>query len=281
MLGGAKNWGYQLRLIDFAQVAASPLDLIVIDHAVSAERRFVRQFTRDEIAAVKRKPDDRHRIVLAYMSIGEAERYRFYWDQAWYRPDGKPSWLGAMNPEWDGNYRVRFWDPRWQALILEGEESYLGRIRAAGFDGIYLDRADVFQELLPEKPDAEREIVAFLCRIADAARRDDPHFVVVMQNAEELLRHRTVIGAIDAIAKEDLYYGINHDQKPNAPGTVLSTLKDLEIARRHGRRVLVVEYLSDAKTIARARRRSEAAGFLFHATTRDLGVLSLSPSDDR
>ena len=31
-----------------------------------------------------------------------------------------------------------------------------------------------------------------------------------MQNAEELLKHASVRIGIDAIAKEDLYYGVDH-----------------------------------------------------------------------
>jgi endo-alpha-1,4-polygalactosaminidase (GH114 family) len=45
-------------------MGASSFDVVVIDHACSPGRR----------------------IVDAHMSIGRAERERFYWDQAWYDP---------------------------------------------------------------------------------------------------------------------------------------------------------------------------------------------------
>ena len=44
-------------------------------------------------------------MVLAYLSIGEAEDYRGYWDPSWVDASGvpipgvAPAWLGAENPE--------------------------------------------------------------------------------------------------------------------------------------------------------------------------------------
>ena len=275
-LDGVRSWGYQLRLLRFPEIAASPLDLVVIDHALSAGRRFVHQFAPELIDLAKKKPDGGHRLVLAYLSIGEAERYRFYWDQAWYEPTKKPAWLGALNLEWEGNYLARFWHPDWQRIILDGPDSYLGRIKAAGFDGIYLDRADVYSDWAKEKPDAEALMATFIQRLATAARKDDPKFLIIMQNAEELVRRKPVLDAIDGIAKEDLYYGIDHQANRNDRGNVDSSLAALRQAKRAGRRILVVEYLDEPAKIQDARRRAGAEGFVIHFTGRDLGDLSLA-----
>ena len=61
-------------------------------------------FTSSEIAQIKNKANGGKRLVLAYMSIGEAEDYRYYWQKDWER--NKPSWLDAENPDWPGNYKV-------------------------------------------------------------------------------------------------------------------------------------------------------------------------------
>lgn len=82
-------------------------------------------------------------MVIAYMSIGEAENYRFYWKQDW--KTGSPSWLREENPEWPGNYAVRYWHPDWKKIIYGNSDAYLDRILAAGFDGVYLDKIDVFE----------------------------------------------------------------------------------------------------------------------------------------
>lgn len=276
-IASARRWAYQLRLIDPNQIRASPFDLVVIDHAISAFRRFVRQFTPEEIATLRQRPDGSTRIALSYMSIGEAERYRFYWQQAWYDAARKPGWLGDLNPQWEGNYVVRYWDPAWQALIFGSPEAYVERIIAQGFDGVYLDRADVFLEFQKKVPDAEARMVDFLTRLIAHARDLKPDFLVVMQNAEELLRHASLRRAIDAIAKEDLYYGIDHSEARNSADTIDWSVRQLQLLRRTGRPVFVVEYLTDPGKAADSARLAERHGFRLHITSRDLGQLTLEP----
>ena len=77
------------------------------------------------------------------MSIGEAEDYRFYWDDSW--STGDPVWLDRENPNWAGNFKVRYWEDEWQEIVLSGANSYLGGILSAGFDGVYLDIIDGFE----------------------------------------------------------------------------------------------------------------------------------------
>ena len=281
VLAGVKSWGYQLRLIRFAEVTASPLDLVVIDHALSAGRRFIHEFSPEQIAQAKVKPDGSRRIVLAYLSVGEAERYRFYWHQDWYDASKQPSWLAAMNTVWDGNYLVRFWEPDWQRLIFGSPDSYLQRIKTAGFDGIYIDRADAFSEWTKIFPGAEKAMVSFISNLAQSARANDPGFLVFMQNAEELVPHKAILDAIDGIAKEDLFYGIDHKATANDPGTVEWSLQQLRRAQRVGRKILVVEYLAEIEKAAIARRRAESERFVIHFTSRDLGELMLEAPDRR
>jgi len=104
-----------------------------------------------DIRSLKRKAGGGSRLVICYLSIGEAEDYRYYWDRSWDRngdgrPDaGAPQWLGAENPNWKGNYKVRYWDAGWQAILFGSEESYLDQILSRGFDGVYLDIIDAFE----------------------------------------------------------------------------------------------------------------------------------------
>jgi cysteinyl-tRNA synthetase len=77
------------------------------------------------------------------MSIGEAEDYRYYWESDW--DNRPPDWLGKENPVWEGNYRVKYWDREWQALIYGTASSYLEKIIEAGFDGVYLDLIEAFE----------------------------------------------------------------------------------------------------------------------------------------
>lgn len=96
-----------------------------------------------DLAVLKVKANGAKRLVIAYMSIGEAEDYRFYWQPGWRR--GSPAWIEAENTSFEGNFIVRYWEPEWQAIVLDDDAGYLAKIQDAGFDGVYLDIIDAFE----------------------------------------------------------------------------------------------------------------------------------------
>ena len=106
---------YQLQDIDLVKVGRTKFDLVITDYSENGHEKT--RFTAEQIDALKHSPGGPE-LVLAYMSIGEAETYRWYWKKSWDanldgKPDaGAPSWLGTRNPDWPDNYKVRFWDPR-------------------------------------------------------------------------------------------------------------------------------------------------------------------------
>ncbi len=277
-LAAVQTWGYQLRLLNFPELAASPTDLLVIDHGFSDGRRFIRQFEAAEIANLKTKPDGSRRLVVAYLSIGEAERYRFYWQEAWFDPATKPAWLGEMNPRWFGNYPVDFWHPDWQRLMTGGPDTYVARILAQGFDGIYLDRADVFQERLDRHPQGAKSMAQFIARIAAEARSTTPEFLIILQNAEELIAEVPLRDAIDAIAKEDLYFGLDFTQGANPVDAIRFAERDLKRAQAAGKRIFVVEYVDNPAAQKSVMERCKARGYLPYFGPRDLRSLVIDPA---
>jgi cysteinyl-tRNA synthetase len=276
-LAAVASWGYQLRRIDPSAFAAASVDLLVVDHAIAANRTFYREFTPGEVATMAARADGRRRIVLAYLSIGEAERYRFYWQPAWHEEAGRPTWLGAVNAQWAGNYLVRFWDPAWQRLVYGSPDAYLERILAQGFDGIYLDRADAWSEWTAERPSARRDMAALVARLAAHARGIRPETIVVMQNAEELIEEPSVRRSIDAIAKEDLVFGIDHQEGRNSAADLASSVAHLRRARRAGLPVLLVEYLTDAGKASEVSRFAAREGFIASFALRGLHALTTAP----
>jgi cysteinyl-tRNA synthetase, unknown class len=273
-IGAVRNWGYWLSSFELSGVVAAPHDLMVIDSEISANRTFEREHTPSEVARMKRRPDGSPRILLAYLSIGEAERYRPYWRQAWYDPSTKPAWLGQENRRWAGNFAVQYWNPEWQQLIFGTPESYLDRVLAQGFDGIYLDRADAFFEWQKSRPSARADMASFIARLSDHARARNPQFLVVLQNAEELLDEGPVLDAIDGIAKEDLLYGVRRAEESNKPDDVAWSVQLLQMAQRAGRKVLVVEYLKDPAKMAAAATRILEEGFVPYFAPRRLNCLN-------
>lgn len=96
-----------------------------------------------DLNRIRRGSGAQNRKILCYMSIGEAERYRWYWRPYWNATP--PSFLVAEDPYWPDNFSVRYWDPNWQAIICGQGDSYLRRIVNAGFDGVYLDLVSQYE----------------------------------------------------------------------------------------------------------------------------------------
>jgi len=101
--------------------------------------------TANDLFELKHKANGGQRLVFCYMSIGEAENYRYYWQNDWNKKKTRPDWLFPENPDWPGNYKVKYWDPAWQDILFGNDSSYTKKIMDAGFDGIYLDIIDAFE----------------------------------------------------------------------------------------------------------------------------------------
>jgi cysteinyl-tRNA synthetase, unknown class len=119
-------------------IAATDYDLVLIDLFFEEN-----SYSAADITQLHSKANGGSRLVICYMSIGEAEDYRYYWQSAW--NSDPPNWLDRENPDWAGNYKVRYWDENWQDLIYGGDDSYLQKIINAGFNGVYLDIIDAFE----------------------------------------------------------------------------------------------------------------------------------------
>lgn len=100
-------------------------------------------FSASEIEQLKAKANGGSRMVICYMSIGEAENYRYYWQTSW--NSTPPAWMEAENPDWEGNFKVQYWETDWQQIIYGNDNSYLKKILDAGFNGAYLDIIDAFE----------------------------------------------------------------------------------------------------------------------------------------
>ena len=122
-----------------ARLTACKRDWIVLDAAFDSDT----PWERADLDAMRHGQPGRK--IIAYLSVGEAEDYRPYWRREW-GSGGKlsaavPAWLGKENPEWKGNYRVKYWHAGWQKLILAAVDDAMAR----GFDGVYLDIVDGFE----------------------------------------------------------------------------------------------------------------------------------------
>ena len=261
------SWVYQLqpsgsqtRESFISDLAGTNFQVVVMDYSFDGTAD--EEFTADEIDEIKSSG----KIVLCYISIGEAEDYRWYWDPDW--ETDPPDWLGPENPDWPGNYLVRYWDPQWQAIIFQ----YLGKLESQGFDGFYLDKVDSYEDYEDSLAWAVDSMKAFVRAIADSF----PGFLVVPQNGSDLLHDNSYLAAIDGQGNEDVYYMDDDPQDTTETALVVSNLK---LATGAGKTVFVVDYCREPSNVEDFYNRARADGFVPYSTVRDLDSLVINPQD--
>ena len=265
-----------------AKLAACGRDWIVLDANFSSDE----PWTAVDLAAIRAGRAGRK--VIAYLSIGEAEDYRAYWRREWDADrDGKPDaaappFLLAQNPEWKGNYRVKYWQAGWQKIILAGVD----KIMAAGFDGVYLDIVDGFEtfeqdgknfvddRVNPEtKQSYRRDMVDWVKAVAAHARKTNPAALVIPQNGTQLFAHADFLGAVDAVGVEDLFTNGDKLQKAGDTKYILECLTPMISAHKP---VLDIEYPKRKELQLQAKEQATQHGLIWLVTDRQLKTLGES-----
>lgn len=212
------------------------------------------------------------KIIFSYLSIGEAENYRDYW-QGWDK--NKPTFLLDENKDWHGNYRVKFWDKDWQNIII----TKVAKIAQMGFNGVYLDIIDGYQEksviraYSGSKDNLRREMENFVIRISSYAKQINPSFKIIPQNAVELAADAendtrpnvNYLRAIDGMGVEDLWYDDN-----DKSDWTNDDLAYINLAKSYGKFILATSYPSDANKRTKFINNALKAGFIPFAGKREL-----------
>lgn len=118
-------------------ISATNFDVILMDLFFEET-----EFTSSEIDQLKLKANGGQRLVLSYISIGSAEKYRYYWKNNWGLHH--PLWLKRKYDGYDDEFWVKFWKKDWQDIIYGSDNSYMKKIINAGFDGAYLDNVEAY-----------------------------------------------------------------------------------------------------------------------------------------
>jgi cysteinyl-tRNA synthetase len=263
-----KDFLYQLQRARPDRIGETAFDLVVVSISAAGG-------SREQIENLKHSPGG-DKLILCYMSIGQAENYRFYWQREWSR--NPPPWLDKADTVWAGDYWVQYWHPEWQAIIYGSPESYLDQILELGFDGVYLDRVDTYyyyQE--QERETAAQEMVDFVLDFTEYAREKVPGFGVFPQNAEELgMLFPDYLAAVDGIGVEDLYYGYPRDHEPSPADWTAEREAVLDQWVEAGKLVLTIDYTGKPDQIADAYARALEHGYVPYVTDRSLGRLRIN-----
>lgn len=259
----------QLQRARVDRLADTAYDLVITDIALSGS-------SPDEVARLKDSVGG-DKLVVAYMSIGQAATFQYYWQPAWSMTGDRPDWADSPDGTWAGDIWVHYWDPRWQSIIIDGQDSYLDRIIDMGFDGVLLDRVDAatyYEERGRET--AYAEMVDFVMAIADHARERSPDFGVFTINGEDIPFRDPDDGYFDAVTGilvESLYYGYPRDHAPSPPDWTAIREADLAHWVDAGKLVLTVDYSRVPEHIVDSFTRGRAQGYVPYVSDRGLSRL--------
>jgi cysteinyl-tRNA synthetase len=121
-------------------IASTNFDLIIMDLFYDGN-----EFTALDLKKLKTKANGGKRLVISYVNIGAAEKFRYYWRSEW--NSKKPSWITKKYKGYKDEYWVKSWAKEWQDIIYGNNNSYVKKIIDAGFDGVYLDNVEAYYYL--------------------------------------------------------------------------------------------------------------------------------------
>lgn len=275
-LNSIESWTYQLQDADPQLIASDPSsDLVVIDYAFYGDE--ASRYSSEDIQRIK----DSGKIVLAYFSIGEAEEYRFYWQEEWEKPISKPNFLAKENIHWPGNYLVRYWDEQWKSILF----TYFLKIVSAGFDGIYVDRVDSYyewQKLGENSVSPQLEMIKLVTEIRTWGNLlIGEKMIFVIQNGETVIDEpgvtvedrKRLFNAIDGVATEDLFFYGDKDMD-NSFNPEKYRINLLRQYKAIGKKILSVEYLSEKEKIRQFIQQSKIHDHIPLVAGRNLDKLA-------
>jgi len=313
ILSHVKTFSYLLQNLDSngiqKELSESHYDMYILEPCVTEKgnETFPIRSLIEEIRHYNRTTYNKEPIILAYVDIGQAEDWRWYWKNGW--EPGSPEWIVAVDPDdWEGCYPVAYWYPEWEDIVIYGAHgmSHLEAILQYDFDGIYMDWVEAFsdEDVIERAKDdgignTATAMFDFIEKIRRYARRESPHanpnFLVVAQNASDLYGENPdrYENLIDAISLEAIWYdgkggfddwndpsGYNIQTNSIYPGWTEEVLEHLNAVK--GRMpIFCVEYAQDLNGEWLATEiYSQLApqhGFTAYCTRRSLGGLSGTP----
>jgi cysteinyl-tRNA synthetase, unknown class len=262
LVAAVRTWSFESGMTDPVGGRSGLGDLVVIDPNAIRHDRLSGE--RKAVTALQNKPNGGRRLVIGYLSLTEAEQRRPYWQSEWVATgaDKRPTWLQDENPQRRGNWRVDITDSGWHAALYGTEDSLVDRMLSNGFDGVYLDTGTFIENAKDDRSDAEWRVAELISRIATYARLQHPRFIIMLDDAEQLIDRTPVASAIDIGAKHDLLFGRFASGRPNRPADIEATVKELGRVKAAKRPVFVVEHLTDAAQSEAARQRLAQLGFV-------------------
>lgn len=252
----------------------SERDLIIIDPFFTNDLRW----SRADIDTIR--SGSANRKVIAYLSIGEAEDYRAYWLREWSDEKRRPAFIEEENPDWKGNFKVKYWAKEWHDIVLKE----LGKIAEAGFDGVFLDIIDGFEyfendpdlgyidyRINPETGNSYRaDMISLVELINRQLNSGGGGYLIVPQNGVQLLESPLYQQQISLLALESLFTDDNSAQPLEYTRNIMNFVASVQY---YNKSVLLTEYATKKKYLKYSRESAAKDKIILLQTNRDLSKL--------
>lgn len=276
-----QSWAYQLKNIDLSAIERSPYDLLVIDYSRDGSEGG--KWSSNDIRRIKEAGGGK--ILLAYLSIAEAETHRSYWDSSW--TPGNPSWLGKEADAVDGRpprFHVKYWDSEWADIL----KNLVGSMISQGFNGVLLDGCDAYtywsdilngeSEVL-NREEAANWMVELVSEISYYARDKSPSFIVCIQEGTGLFsiaskeKSDSALRAIQGVVAEEIFFP-GDEPMDNPYGPKKDLIPYFQDLRSRGKVLFSLEYLSQTNLdLEQYFQEAQSYGFLPYAANPALDTL--------
>lgn len=209
----------------------------------------------------------RRNKLIAYISVGEAEPYREYFNEV------KSKWLLGYNHVWQSYVvdlrKKEYFDFLFRRVIPRMER----------FDGFFLDTLDSYELFLKDER-SKRVIKRNLTDFIRELRRRYPHKLILLNRGFDVMEE--VRGVADVMVAENLFYGITYDEKKNYKKMTKEEtqwlLERLRRAQSLGYTVIVIDYVDPRNRPLQldVARLIYSYGFIPYVSDRYLRTLGVS-----
>jgi polysaccharide biosynthesis protein PelA len=214
------------------------------------------------------------RDLLGYLSLGEIESHRAYFDSA--KTEGL---LLRENPAWPGSFSVDFRNPRWRRRVIQ---DLVPAILASGFNGIFLDTLDDAAALERADPQKYRGMIAAAADLVRSLRQAFPQIRIMVNRGYDLLPQ--IAPLIDILLGESVYTTYDAQHKSYTRVSASQYEQQVHSMREALRwnprlRICSLDYWnpSDSREIRRIYQVERANGFAPYVATRELDRIVPAP----
>lgn len=181
-------------------------------------------------------------ILIAYVSFGEAENYRSYWNKI-----ENASWVLGENVYWQGNYYVDVRELAWRKVIIE---EVIPNIIEQGFKGIMMDTLDTAAFLEGQDPEKYKGSKDAMADFVKEVHASYPDLLLISNNGLDLMPE--IAPVLSGVLVEDINMMVDFDNDSYKPVPEEYKKYKVEllqnITRQYHLPIFVVDYISEKDT---------------------------------